>query len=126
MKFINSEKGFSFLEILITLTIMAALLPPLLTVFSNTTKTQFKFQDRQTAVYLLKMKMAEIEKNGYPEVGQNSKKFTENSDFEWKSVITDTGIEGLRKVSVTISWISRHKETRTLQMLTYMADRQMR
>lgn len=121
------EDGFTLVEIIITLAIMAVTLPVLLQVFSSVARNQALMDNRMTALYLLKFQMAEIEMNGFPEVGPNSGEFGENSAFQWQSTVTDMEsevIEGLRKVELTISWQHLEK-VRSISMFTYMADRQI-
>ena len=71
--------------------------------------------------------MAEIERNGFPEVGQGSGEFGEGTNFSWESVIEDVQSEeviGLRKIGVTVTWEHLGK-VRSISMHTYMADREI-
>ncbi len=121
----SHQEGYSLAEILVTIAIMAAILPALLKVFSDTSSNIGKTDHRITALYLLQSKMAEIETNGYPEVGQENDVFGGNSIFEWQSVVTDIETEemlGLRKVELTVTWEHLNK-VQSIAMFTYMADR---
>lgn len=121
----SHQEGYSLAEILVTIAIMAAILPALLKVFSDTASNIGKTDHRITALYLLQSKMAEIQANGYPEVGQENDVFGGNSIFEWQSVVTDIETEemlGLRKLEVTVSW-EHLNNVHSLGMFTYMADR---
>ncbi len=78
-----------------------------------------------TALYLLKFKMAEIEMNGFPETGQNSGEFGEDSFFQWQSSIQDVESEefdGLRRIEVSIAWEHLGKP-QSISMYTFIADR---
>jgi len=81
-----------------------------------------------TAIYLLKTRMAQIELEGYPDIGQESGDFGENSPYRWRSevhdVVSDEFEEGLRAVNVTVTWLERGKAEST-SMTTYFANRQM-
>ena len=121
----SHQEGYSLAEILVTIAIMAAILPALLKVFSDTSSNIGKTEHRITALYLLQSKMAEIKTNGYPEVGQENDVFGGNSIFEWQSVVTDIETEemlGLRKVELTVTWEHLNK-VHSIAMFTYMADR---
>ena len=121
----SHQEGYSLAEILVTIAIMAAILPALLKVFSDTSSNIGKTDHRITALYLLQSKMAEIKTNGYPEVGQENDVFGGNSIFEWQSVVTDIETEemlALRKVELTVSWEHLNK-VHSIGMFTYMADR---
>lgn len=121
----SHQEGYSLAEILVTIAIMAAVLPALLKVFSDTSSNIGETDHRITALYLLKSKMAEIQTNGYPEVGQENDVFGGNSIFEWQSVVTDIETEEmlqLRKVELIVSW-EHLNEVHSISMFTYMADR---
>ncbi len=125
--FFSHEEGFTLAEILVTIAIMAAILPALLKVFSDTSRNIGKSDNRITALYLLKSKMAEIEVSGYPEVGQDNDVFGGTSIFEWQTVVTDIESEellGLRKIELTVSWEHIGK-MQSISMFTYMAPREV-
>ncbi len=123
----HREEGFTFAEILVTIAIMAAVLPALLKVFSDTSRNMSLSDNRMTALYLLKFQMAQIELEGYPEVGPNSGEFGENSIFQWESVVADVKsdeIDGLRRIELTVSW-EHLGRLQSISMYTYMADREI-
>ena len=121
------EDGFTLVEILVTLAILAVTLPALLQVFSSTSRNQLLSDNQITALYLLKFQMAEIEMAGYPEVGQNSGEFGADSAFQWQSNVEEIQseeIQGLRKVELTVTW-QQSEKVRSISMFTYIADRQV-
>ena len=123
----SREDGFTFAEILVTIAIMAAVLPALLKVFGDTSRNLSFSDNRLTALYLLKEQMARIQISGYPEVGQQSDVFGGNSIFEWQSVVSDVEsdeIDGLRRVELTVSWEHLGK-LQSISIFTYMADREL-
>ncbi|RKU27846.1 hypothetical protein C6497_10545 [Candidatus Poribacteria bacterium] len=123
----GKERGFTFAEILVTIAIMAAVLPALLKVFSDISRSQVLMDNRLTALNLLKFQMAEIEANGFPDVGQESGEFGEDSQYQWESIITEVDpeeLEGLLRVEVTISW-SHLGQVKSIGAITYMANREL-
>ena len=124
----RGNSGFTLIEIVVTLAILSLGLPVLLQSFSNAANNQRNSQDKTTAMYLIKNRMAQIELEGYPDIGQESGDFGENSPYRWRSevhdVVSDEFEEGLRAVNVTITWLERGKDEST-SMITYIANRQM-
>jgi type II secretion system protein I len=125
----TSEKkdGFTLVEILVTLTILTAILPALLQAFTTAARNQGLSDNSTTALYLLKFRMAEIEMEGYPDVGQETGEFGENTRYLWRSVVEDIEseeVENIRRVVVTVTWQHRNRE-RSMSMSTFIADRQM-
>lgn len=123
----DDENGFTLLEIVVALAILSLALPALLRAFTEAAKGQALAENRTTALYLLKFRMAAIEAEGYPDIGEADGEFGEDSRFRWRSDVQDVEseeIEGLRLVTVTVTWQERGKE-RLLSTSTYLADRQM-
>ena len=138
MKYLNSlvsffcrssddKDGFTLLEIVIALAILSLALPTLLRSFTEAAKGQALTENRTTALYLLKFRMAAIEAEGYPDIGEEEGEFGEGSRFRWHSEVQDVEsdeIEGLRLVTVSVTWQERGKE-RLISTSTYLAERQM-
>ena len=120
--------GFTLIEIIVTLAILSLGLPVLLQSFSNAANTQKNAEDKTTSLYLLKTRMAEIDIQGYPDIGQEEGDFGENSPYRWRTevhdVVSDEFQDGLRAVTVTVTWQGRGKEE-SISMNTYIANRQM-
>ena len=123
----DDKKGFTLIEIVVTLAILSLALPTLLRSFAEAAKGQALAENRTTALYLLKFRMAAVEAEGYPDIGEENGEFGENSRFRWHSDVQDVEldeIEGLRLVTVTVTWQERGKE-RLISTSTYLADRQI-
>ena len=122
----SDEHGFTLVEILVTLAILSAVLPALLQVFSSAIRNQGLSDTQTTALYLIKFRMAELELDSYPEVGEETGEFGENSRYQWHSVVEDIQseeVQGLRRIQVIVSWQHLGKE-RSMSMHTFVADRQ--
>lgn len=123
----NPSCGFTLVEILVTLAILSAVLPALLQIFTSATRNQALSDDNTTALYLLKFRMAEIEMSGYPDVGEATGDFGDNSRYQWRSVVEDIEseqLQGVLRVQVTVSWQHLGKE-RSMAMNTFISDRQI-
>ena len=104
------------------LTMAAIFLPALLQAFSRGTKSHSLIENRTTALYLLRLRMSEIEMLGYLEVGSEEDEFGADSRFRWISEVAETDTEGLYEVTVTVHWQERGQE-KNIELTTYMADR---
>ena len=91
------------------LTIAAIALPPLPQAFSEGTKNQSLIENKTTALYLLKLKIAEIEMMGEIEAGSDDGEFGSDSRFQWTSDIAESDTEGLYEVTVTVNWQERSR-----------------
>ena len=123
----DDRDGFTLVEIIVTLAILSLALPALLRSFTEAAKGQALAENRTTAWYLLQFRMAAIEAEGYPDIGEEEGEFGEDSRFRWHSDVQDVEleeIEGLRLVTVTVTWQERGRE-RLISTSTYLADRQM-
>ncbi len=121
----KKQQGFTLIEIIVSLAILALALPPLMRAFSQATNWRSNSENETTAANLLRYKMSEIDMAGYPEeTVEDEDEFGEESRFRWASKIQDTDTEGLRMVTVTISWEERGLE-RSMSASTYIADKTM-
>lgn len=121
------DRGFTLVEILVTLTVLSIALPVLMYSFRNAAHGQALSENQTTALYLLKLRIAEIELGGYPDIGEDEGEFGENSRFRWNSSVQDMTsdeIEGLRRITVSVIWQELGRE-KSISMNTYMADREM-
>ena len=118
----TGERGFTLVEIAVSIAILAIALPPLISAFSRSSIWQAQAENRTMALFLLKYKMAEIESEGFPDVGEDEGEFGEESRFRWQSRVEDTDTDGLRKVTVIVTWQERGRE-RAVAATTYIADR---
>ena len=104
------------------LTIAAITLPVLLQTFSRGTKAHSLVENKTTAFYLLRLKMAEIEMLEVLEPGSEEGEFGTDSRFTWTSEVAETDTEGLYEIIVTVIWEERGRE-RNIELATYIADK---
>ena len=118
----KNKRGFTLIEVVVALTIASIAFPALLKAFSEGVKSYSLIENKTTAYYLLRLKMGQLEMAGYPDVGSTEGDFGTDSRFKWSTEIIDTDTDGLREVTVVITWEERGKE-KSLQLTTYMSDR---
>jgi len=106
----------------VALTIAAITLPVLLQTFSRGTKAHSLVENKTTAFYLLRLRMAEIEMLEVLEPGSEEGEFGTDSRFTWASEVAETDTEGLYEIIVTVIWEERGRE-RNIELATYIADK---
>lgn len=122
MMSMRNQRGFTLLEIVVALAIAAIALPALLRAFSEGTKRRSIIENKTTALYLLKLRMSEIEMLGEIEDGSDEGEFGSDSRFQWSSEIAESDTEGLYEVTVTVTWQEMGRE-KAVELATYLADR---
>ena len=122
--FRGEQKGFTLLEIVVAMAIAAIALPALLQAFSRGTKNHSLIENKTTALYLLKLRMSEIEMLGTPTTGTDEGEFGANSRFRWTSDISESDIDGLYEVVVSVIWQERGQE-KSVELTTYIAEREI-
>lgn len=125
--------AFTFIEVVIALTIVSISLMALLKLQLVSVRTVGRAQATSQAVFLANEKIAETLAGGYPEEGTDSGVADKNGlSLNWRTEVAElrppdldeARITGLRSVLVDVSWqqgAGRHN----LRMSTYVADRKM-
>ena len=115
----KKNRGFTLIEVMIAIAIIAIALVVILHSYGLGVSMASESQDFSLATLLAQRKMAEIELEGFPEVGGEDGDFGEEyPGFIWRERLTETPMEDLRKVTLTISWGEK-----SLEVITYIAKR---
>ncbi len=123
--FSRNVRGFTLVEIVASLAILAVALPPLMNAFSRGSHSEARVSQRITAFYLLRYQMEALLMEGYPqETGEEDGEFEEGSRYRWHSEVQDTETEGLRLLTVSIIWDDAGQE-QTVSVNTYVAEHQV-
>ena len=117
----RGDSGFTLIEILVSLGILAMVLPPLLLTFSNSSRNRATAESRTTAAYLVRDTLAELECAGPPTPGESEGVYEEGARFQWRTTVSATDTEGLYDVVVSVIWMERGEE-REFAVRTYLAD----
>ena len=118
---LGDDAGFTLIEILVALGILATVLPALLVTFSNSSRTRSAAESRTTAAYLVRDTLAELQSAGTPTPGDEEGIYQEGVRFQWRTSVAPTDTEGLFDVVATVVWLERGQE-RELGVRTYIAD----
>ena len=114
------QKGFTLIEVMIAIAIIAIALVVILHSYGLGVSMANESQDFSLATLLAQRKMAEIELEGFSEVGGEEGDFGEEyPGFTWRASVAETPIEDLRKMTLIISW-----DEKNLEVVTYLAKRE--
>ena len=113
-----TEQGFSFLEVMVALAILAIALPVLLGLRNRDLELQYQARQQTMATLLAQKKLLETELLGFLPLGEQEGKFyksgqtlavpmqtqPEISAFKWKRTVLPTPLASLREVRIRIAW----------------------
>ncbi len=103
-------KGFTLLEIMIALAIMAGTLLTLLGAFNHHLAIVGRDREETVALLLARGKLEELEMAPVETLQPQEGSFApERPDLAWKLVISPTAITGLRQLTVTVFWDDKKK-----------------
>lgn len=118
-----TKRGFTLIEVVISLAILAVGLVGILSVFPiGFDAARRSVSSTQVALYS-REKLEQVKNAGFPSVGITTGTFADPI-YRWSQDVTDAGVTAgvLRKVDLTVSWQYR---TRNYQQVftTYVATR---
>lgn len=96
--------GFTLLEVMVALVIVALALAGVATSMGQMIDTANTMRDRTFASWIAQNKIAEMRLSGdMPEVGESDGEVDyANTTWEWTAEVSETGVENLMKVDVTV------------------------
>jgi general secretion pathway protein I len=114
----TAQRGFTLLEVMIALAILALALPILLGLRNWDVSLRAQADTLTTATFLAQEKLFETELAGLPPLGEQSGEFTDRlpgfqfptaskdraQGFRWKRTVLSTPFETIREVRIRISW----------------------
>jgi len=129
----QDERGFTLLEVLLAVAILAIALPVLLGLRNFDLELQSRSMDLTTATLLAQEKLLETELSGSFPIGESTGEFqmpapgvlsaiTETDrapGYRWKRSIMPTPLELIREVKIQISW-PRGQQEESLEVSTYV------
>ena len=106
-------KGFTLLEVLISLAIIAIVLITCLRAQNQCIRLYHLSRDMTVATILARQKMGEIELAGFPELGGEEGNFEDNfPGFTWQKTVSMTPFEEARRVNLSVIWKEGIRERR--------------
>lgn len=110
----QSSKGFTLLEVLVALAILAGALTTVVVVFNHHLSLVVKDREETTAMLLVR---AKLEEPGFLTTTATEGSFApEQPDMVWKRQTTPTDYPGLQRFVLTVYW---QNGQRTLSLVTY-------
>lgn len=130
---LTNERGFSLLEVLLAVAILAIALPVLLGLRNFDLELQSRSMELTTATLLAQEKLLETELSGSFPIGESTGEFlgpapgvqasiaetNRAPGYRWKRSIMPTPLELIREVKIQISW-PRGQQEDTLEVSTYV------
>ena len=120
----NGPAGFTLLEVLISLLIIAIVLISCLRAQNQSIRLYTLSRDMTIATILARQKMGEIENEatGFPELGEEEGDFDEQfPGFRWKKAVSVTPFEEARRVDLSIAWQDGIRERR-VDVVSYITN----
>lgn len=124
----HKNKGFSLLELIIAVGILAIGLVGVLQIFPVGLRASHQAGMLTKAGFLGKNKLEEIKMEGFDVIAERPPRIPlsgKEGDFDWKIDIEEVDLDGvkssdnIRKVTLTVSWIERDR-TKSKDFVTYV------
>jgi general secretion pathway protein I len=109
-------RGFTLIEVLVALVIVALSLTALAASMSQMIDAATTMRDRTYASWIAQNKIVEMRlANVVPEVATTSGEIEfGNGNWEWRAVVSETGIENFMRIDVSISYYGEEYIVRTV------------
>lgn len=113
------ETGFSFLEIMIALVILALVLAAVGGLRNRDIQQHALARDLTTGTLLAQLRMSQMEMAEFPALGETTGRFEPPYDgFEWVQNISVTPFEFAREIHVQVKW-KTFSATESLELVSY-------
>jgi len=115
MKF-RSTRGFTLLEVMVALAIVALSLTAIAASMSQMINAAQTMRDRTYASWIAQNRITELRlAPATPDVGAtNGEVQYANTDWKWRAVVSDTGVDDLYRIDVSVSFTSSDNIIRTV------------
>jgi len=124
----NNKSGFSLLELIIAIAVLAVGLVGVLQIFPIGLRASQRAGMMTKAAFLAQNKIEDVKLTGFDAITELPPKIPlsgKDGDFEWNIKIDDVNLEGvensseMRKVTVILTWPERNT-TRSKDFITYV------
>lgn len=112
----SGNGGFTVVEVLVALVIVALALSAIALRMMQMTDTAYSLRERSYASWIAENKITEMRlANVVPEVSSTSGEVEfAGTDWAWRAVVSETGVENLFRVEVTVSYPGSDDRIRTV------------
>ena len=110
------ERGFTLIEVMVALTIVALSLTAIAASMNQMIDAANTMRDRTYASWIAQNKITEMRLSGtVPEVSTTSGELEyARTDWEWSAVVSESGVENLMRVDVSVSHLGSDYVIRTV------------
>ena len=116
MKRLTFSKGFTLVEVMVALAIVAFSLTAIAASMNQMIDAANSMRERTYASWIAQNKITELRMaNATPETSTSSGEVTyANSDWEWRAVVAETGVENFYRIDVSVSHAGSEYIVRTV------------
>lgn len=102
---LRRQRAFTLIEVMVSLVIVAIALTGISVTMGGMLNTATTLRDRTYASWIAQNKIVEIRAAGaFPDLGESTGEVDyANSEWEWRAVIAETGVEDLLRIDVSVS-----------------------
>ena len=119
-----SNAGFTLLEVMIALLIIATSFVVLLHTRNQSVITADYAKRATVATLLASERMSDIELEDFPDTGEDSSNFGDDyPEYRWKTSVSDTTYENIREVKVEVLWDEGRSE-RSVGLVNYVRKKE--
>jgi prepilin-type N-terminal cleavage/methylation domain-containing protein len=107
----SKNKGFTLLEVMIALTLVAIVFVPLLSLRNQNIKETYYARQLLRADFLSHEKLSGLQLTGLPEMGETRGGFPDPySGFRWEEMVSDTPLDAVKEIRLKLYWKSGERE----------------
>jgi len=116
MKKLSFSKGFTLVEVMVALAIVAFSLTAIAASMNQMIDAANSMRERTYASWIAQNKITELRMaNAAPEASTSSGEVTyASSDWEWRAVVAETGVENFYRIDVSVSHAGSEYVVRTV------------
>ena len=119
----NSKKGFTLIEVMISLSILSIALVVLLGLRNQGITLAARSRYIIEATLLARQKVTEVSAEGFPELGEKKGDFgTDFPQYTWRQDVVQTPFNVVREILLEVVWKENNREV-SLGVTTYLFNR---
>ena len=105
----SGQRGFTLLEVIVALGIVSLVIIAIFEQMAMTTRTATALREAALASWVAQNQIAELRfSETFPEVSEfNGEVDYSNTRWRWQAVVSETGVEDLRRVDVEVSLVDQ-------------------